>query len=156
MHLMITNDRATTNATNRSCRCFRIQNLVASTAVGYPLDLEAFADTYGTSVSYEPDMFPGLVLRIPQPKLVLLCFRSGRIVITGARSRVDVNGAFASVYTNILTQFFVRGAGSCNSAEYRHECAHRHNTDTLLESDARRARHNTDTVPEPDAKRARH
>ena len=35
--------------------------------------------------SYDPDLFPGLVFRSVQPKLVFLIFRSGKIVITGAK-----------------------------------------------------------------------
>lgn len=36
-------------------------------------------------VQYEPELFPGLIYRMKQPKIVLLIFVSGKIVITGAK-----------------------------------------------------------------------
>lgn len=38
-----------------------------------------------TDVQYEPELFPGLIYRMKQPKIVLLIFVSGKIVITGAK-----------------------------------------------------------------------
>ena len=36
---------------------------------------------------YEPELFPGLIYRMKQPKIVLLIFVSGKIVLTGAKVR---------------------------------------------------------------------
>lgn len=36
-------------------------------------------------VQYEPEIFPGLIYRTKQPKIVLLIFMSGKIVLTGAK-----------------------------------------------------------------------
>ena len=36
-------------------------------------------------MQYEPELFPGLIYRMKQPKIVLLIFVSGKIVITGAK-----------------------------------------------------------------------
>ena len=104
---------------------FRIQNLVASTDVGGLLKLEEMAAAYGACCSYEPDMFPGLVIRLTEPKVVYLCFRSGKIVITGARNRDMISNSFADVYTHILQPFIDTRTTASNSAEYRHECMHR-------------------------------
>ena len=38
------------------------------------------------NVEYEPEQFPGLVYRIKQPKVVVLIFSSGKLVITGGKS----------------------------------------------------------------------
>ena len=38
-------------------------------------------------VQYEPELFPGLIYRMKQPKIVLLIFVSGKIVLTGAKVR---------------------------------------------------------------------
>ena len=35
---------------------------------------------------YEPEVFPGLIYRIDEPKSVCLVFSSGKCVITGCRS----------------------------------------------------------------------
>ena len=104
---------------------FKIQNLVASTDVGGLLMLDEMATAYGACCSYEPDMFPGLVLRITVPKVVFLCFRSGKIVITGARNRGMISTSFEHVYNDILKQFIDTRTTTANSALYRHECAHK-------------------------------
>ena len=104
---------------------FCIQNLVASTDVGCLLMLDEMASAFGALCSYEPDMFPGLVLRIADPKVVYLCFRSGKIVITGARNRNMIEATFRQVYADILSQFMDTRTTASNSALYRHECAHR-------------------------------
>lgn len=54
--------------------------------------------------SYEPEIFPGLVYRMKKPKIVLLVFASGKIVITGAKVRDDLYAAFDNIYP-VLTQF---------------------------------------------------
>lgn len=104
---------------------FRVQNLVASTNISGLLDLEQLSTAYGACAGYEPDLFPGLILRIESPKVVYLCFRSGRIVITGARSRELIHSSFRDVYTNILLNFIDRSSTTSNSSVYRHECSHR-------------------------------
>lgn len=104
---------------------FRIQNLVASTDVGALLKLDEMASAFGACCSYEPDMFPGLILRIEQPKVVYLCFRSGKIVITGARNRKAISQSFERVYRDIMCQFIDTRTTTSNSAAYRHECAHK-------------------------------
>jgi transcription initiation factor TFIID TATA-box-binding protein len=37
------------------------------------------------NVMYEPEQFPGLIYRMTEPKVVLLLFASGKLVITGAK-----------------------------------------------------------------------
>lgn len=104
---------------------FKIQNLVASTDVGGLLMLDEMATAYGACAGYEPDMFPGLVLRLTEPKVVYLCFRSGKVVITGARDREMISESFEKVYTEIMLPFIDTKTTEANSAQYRHECASR-------------------------------
>ena len=40
---------------------------------------------FSTVLQYEPELFPGLIYRMKQPKIVLLIFVSGKIVLTGAK-----------------------------------------------------------------------
>jgi len=37
------------------------------------------------NVEYEPEQFPGLVLRLDRPKVVVLLFGSGKLVVTGGK-----------------------------------------------------------------------
>ena len=88
--------------------------------------------------------------------MVFLCFRSGRVVITGARARSIVLSIFETVYTTIL-QRFLEPEGACsNSAVYRHECAHRANTDALLDDIDAPAAKRARTDPTPDAPEDKH
>jgi len=104
---------------------FKIQNLVASTDVGGLLKLDEMATAYGACAGYEPDMFPGLVLRLTEPKVVYLCFRSGKVVITGARDREMIATRFEKVYNEIMLPFIDNRTTESNSALYRHDCASR-------------------------------
>ena len=36
-------------------------------------------------MQYEPELFPGLIYRMKEPKVVLLIFVSGKVVLTGQR-----------------------------------------------------------------------
>jgi transcription initiation factor TFIID TATA-box-binding protein len=38
------------------------------------------------NVEYEPEMFPGLVFRIQDPKIVVLLFATGNIILTGGKN----------------------------------------------------------------------
>ena len=53
------------------------------------------------------------------PRCVVLLFRSGRIVITGAKQRQDIRDAVASVYHDIVTRFRAADELLSNSADYR-------------------------------------
>ena len=106
-------------------RRFAIQNLVASSYVGGLLKLSEMAEAYGACCGYEPDMFPGLVLRLTNPKGVFLCFRSGKIVITGAKDRRVIDASMERIYHDIFSKFIDTGGMSSNSADYRHECMRR-------------------------------
>ncbi|MHA1590698.1 MAG: TATA-box-binding protein [Candidatus Njordarchaeales archaeon] len=64
-----------------------LQNIVASADLKKPINLELVAMLGGEKVAYEPEIFPGLIYRIDRPKVVLLLFRSGKVVCTGAKSR---------------------------------------------------------------------
>ncbi len=64
-----------------------IQNIVASADLKTDLNLNAVALGLGLeNIEYEPEQFPGLVYRIKQPKVVVLIFSSGKLVITGGKS----------------------------------------------------------------------
>jgi transcription initiation factor TFIID TATA-box-binding protein len=64
-----------------------IQNIVASADLKTDLNLNAVALGLGLeNIEYEPEQFPGLVYRIKVPKVVVLIFSSGKLVITGGKS----------------------------------------------------------------------
>ena len=83
---------------------FRIQNLVASVDVKFPIRLEGLAQKHYHFSSYEPEVFPGLIYRMLRPKVALLIFVSGKLVLTGAKHRDDINQAFKNIYP-VLKEF---------------------------------------------------
>nr|XP_009679278.1 PREDICTED: TATA-box-binding protein [Struthio camelus australis] len=50
------------------------------------------------SCSYEPELFPGLIYRMIKPRIVLLIFVSGKVVLTGAKVRAEIYEAFENIY----------------------------------------------------------
>ena len=102
-----------------SFRNFKIQNIVASAEVPHTLKLMELSRSYGPYVSYEPDLFPGLVFRTTAPKLVFLLFRSGKIVITGAKCRSEIASTFRSLFYGIIVKFIDYDDTSTSSSDYR-------------------------------------
>ncbi|KAK0521161.1 TATA-binding protein (TBP) [Tilletia horrida] len=80
---------------------FKIQNIVGSCDVKFPIRLEGLAYSHGVFSSYEPELFPGLIYRMVKPKVVLLIFVSGKIVLTGAKDRAEIYEAFNRIYPTL-------------------------------------------------------
>ncbi|MEA3329604.1 MAG: TATA-box-binding protein [Nanoarchaeota archaeon] len=66
-----------------------VQNIVATSSLGKPVLLTKLARSQ-SNTEYNPEQFPGLVLRIAKPKSAVLVFSSGNIVCTGTKSVVQV------------------------------------------------------------------
>lgn len=63
-----------------------VQNIVATADLHGNLNLTKIALSVGLeNVEYEPEIFPGMVYRMEEPRVVFLLFGSGKIVCTGAR-----------------------------------------------------------------------
>ncbi|CAF0773640.1 unnamed protein product [Adineta steineri] len=77
---------------------FKIQNMVGSADVNFKIRLEALQLKHATYCSYEPELFPGLIYRIIKPKIVLLIFNSGKVVLTGAKERREIHEAFELIF----------------------------------------------------------
>jgi hypothetical protein len=76
----------------------KIQNIVGSCDIKFPIRLEGLASRHHNFSSYEPELFPGLIYRMIKPKIVLLIFVSGKIVLTGAKVREEIYQAFEMIY----------------------------------------------------------
>jgi transcription initiation factor TFIID TATA-box-binding protein len=69
-----------------------VQNIVATSNLESEINLNSIAVTLGLDrVEYEPEQFPGLVVRLDDPHVVVLLFGSGKLVCTGARRPKDVS-----------------------------------------------------------------
>ncbi len=75
-----------------------IQNIVASADLGTVLNLNAIAIGLGLeNIEYEPEQFPGLVYRLSEPKVVMLLFGSGKLVVTGGKKPEDAEAAVEKI-----------------------------------------------------------
>jgi len=75
---------------------YKIQNIVATASLGKPVPLTKLARTQ-PNTEYNPQTFPGLVLRIKEPKSAVLVFSSGNLVCTGTKSVAQVNEVIQAV-----------------------------------------------------------
>ena len=75
---------------------YKIQNIVATASLGKPVPLTKLARTQ-PNTEYNPQTFPGLVLRIKDPKSAVLVFSSGNLVCTGTKSTRQVNEVIRAV-----------------------------------------------------------
>uniref|UniRef100_A0AC35TUS2 TATA-box-binding protein n=1 Tax=Rhabditophanes sp. KR3021 TaxID=114890 RepID=A0AC35TUS2_9BILA len=82
---------------------FKVQNMVGSCDVRFPIRLEGLCISHGQFSTYEPELFPGLIYRMVKPRVVLLIFVSGKVVITGAKFKKDIDEAFNLIYPILKT-----------------------------------------------------
>lgn len=78
----------------------KIQNIVATTSLEQPIPLVKLAEAL-PNTEYNPEQFPGLVMRIKDPKTSALIFSSGRIVCTGAKSMKKVKEAIQNIIKSL-------------------------------------------------------
>ena len=62
-----------------------IENVVASATIDQRLDLKDITKKF-PDVEWHPDMFPGAVFRLRNPKTATLLFSTGKMVCTGGKS----------------------------------------------------------------------
>jgi len=82
---------------------FKVVNIVASASLGGKVDLEKTVVTLRKAM-YEPEQFPGLIYRMDEPKVVILIFASGNLVVTGAKVEQDVYDAVHKLHGSLEEQ----------------------------------------------------
>src|SRR3989338_9879482 len=75
---------------------YKIQNIVATASLGKPVPLTKLARTQ-PNTEYNQETFPGLVLRVKEPKSAVLVFSSGNLVCTGTKSIAQVKEVINAV-----------------------------------------------------------
>lgn len=74
----------------------QVQNIVAGGDLHSYVNLEKAA-YFLEDCMYEPEQFPGLIHRMRDPRVVLLIFSSGKMVITGAKEEAEVEHAVEQI-----------------------------------------------------------
>jgi transcription initiation factor TFIID TATA-box-binding protein len=90
-------------------KSFQIINIVSSCNVNFDIALTKL-NTYlyykyssiTNKVSYEPEVFPGLIYRMEKPKITVLIFGSGKINFVGAKKQEDITEAYKKIYPLIV------------------------------------------------------
>ena len=81
---------------------YSIQNIVTSADLGYRINLNKIAMSFNLDrIEYEPEQFPGLVYRLDDPKVVVLLFGSGKLIITGGKVPEDAKRAVQKIYKDL-------------------------------------------------------
>lgn len=78
----------------------KVVNIVVSSSLEHDIPLEKMAATL-PNTEYNPEQFPGLVLRIKDPKTSALIFSSGKIVCTGAKSLQKVEESIQGIIKSL-------------------------------------------------------
>ena len=81
---------------------YKIENVVATVVVEITekIDLNQIARKHA-DVEYNPERFPGLVMRIEKPKATILIFSTGKMVVTGLRKAEEAPQVVEKVVKNI-------------------------------------------------------
>jgi len=81
---------------------YKIENVVATVVVEITekIDLNIIARKHA-DVEYNPERFPGLVMRIEKPKATILIFSTGKMVVTGLRKATEAGRVVEKVVKNI-------------------------------------------------------
>lgn len=83
---------------------FAIRNVVCVGSLNQDIDLNKLVVLFGfENAEYEPEQFPGLIYRPEDTPCILLVFASGKVVITGGRSKEDARMAFEALQAGLGT-----------------------------------------------------
>jgi len=83
---------------------YQVQNIVTSADLGTTINLNKIAIGFNfEQIEYEPEQFPGLVYRMSEPKVVVLIFGSGKLIITGGKVEEDAKHAVKNIVHALST-----------------------------------------------------
>ena len=99
-------------------RAVTVQNIVASANFGAPVRLEDLGRAFMLRSAFDPELFPGLRLKLRHPKAKVLIFCGGKVVIAGCRNRGDLARAWAAV--QIMVSPYLWREGDAGAAPPTH------------------------------------
>jgi transcription initiation factor TFIID TATA-box-binding protein len=69
---------------------------VANAYIDRQIDLFELAVSLD-NVEYEPEQFPGAIVRLYSPKISLLLFKNGKLICAGARSEDEIKDSLKKI-----------------------------------------------------------
>jgi transcription initiation factor TFIID TATA-box-binding protein len=86
-----------------------VKNMVGSIDYGSKINLTSLAKNIGNNASFEPELFPGLIFTSQKlnvnegkPYCKITVFNSGKINITGVKTKEELNNAFCSIFQYLI------------------------------------------------------
>ena len=79
----------------------QIVNVVASGSLDVEFDLEKVASDIGSIAEYDPDKYPGMYLRFRENDPLIIVYRTGKYIVTGADSKEEAH-AIRERFLNLL------------------------------------------------------
>lgn len=77
----------------------KVVNMVGVADLGMQIDLIKVVSSMGLeSVEYEPESFPSVIYRFSNSNVSLLIFRTGKLVMSGAKSQSELQNKFNDTY----------------------------------------------------------
>jgi transcription initiation factor TFIID TATA-box-binding protein len=78
-----------------------IQNIVVQADFGANVNLDRASALLDGDVLYDPEQFPGIIVRLEDPKATVLIFSSGKAIITGLRREEDIAKTVEKIYNEL-------------------------------------------------------
>jgi transcription initiation factor TFIID TATA-box-binding protein len=75
-------------------RPWKISNIVSKVTLRHMVRLSEIPPQDDIRMEYEPEQFPGAILHFNSSKVVILVFSSGNVMVTGAKSDMDLQMAY--------------------------------------------------------------
>lgn len=82
---------------------FAVHNVVANADTRMLIRLEGLAADQPEFASYEPELFPGLVYQVMEPKVKVIVFAKGKLIFVGAKKEEHIREAARLIYPMLLT-----------------------------------------------------
>jgi transcription initiation factor TFIID TATA-box-binding protein len=102
----------------RDSPTIHVVNIVASASIGQPIDIEKAAYLLDHTM-YEPEQFPGLIYRMTTPKVVILLYMNGKLVVTGAKTEDNVYDAVHRLRINLQQERLIEPPNEPRNKEKR-------------------------------------
>ena len=72
----------------------KVENVVASTDIKKIISLDKLLNVLESS-EYEPEQFPGAILKLKEPKVSMLLFKNGKVICSGASSEKEMSSVLS-------------------------------------------------------------
>jgi transcription initiation factor TFIID TATA-box-binding protein len=96
-------------------QCFQVNDCVVQNMVAHStfnllpnqrFDIQAMYEHLPVDCTYQRNMFPGLIYRSSTCPVVVLCFFSGKVVLTGGKSIADIHNGWKIIWD--ISRRFIR------------------------------------------------